>query len=209
MFAIQRIIAARNIQVLTHFTRLSNLDSILTRGLLTKSSLARDGVACEENDTDRFDQTDAICATISFPNYKMWYQLRSDRNNANVKWAVVVLRASVLWQRDCVFSSTNAAAAEVSSASLELRRGAKALESMFDDYGEKKRDSLGIPAHFTTNPQAEVLIMNGVPSQLIRAVAFNDKATTAHYSQKYPKLDCRTLPGLWNGRSDWPHWKKA
>lgn len=207
MFAIQRIVSARNIRVLTHFTRISNLDSILSQGLLTKSSLARNDIYCEENDSLRYDQTDAVCATISYPNYKMWFQLRT--NNPSVKWAVVVLQASVLWQRDCVFSATNAAANEVTSTSFDLRRGATALESMFGDYGKKKRDELGIPAHFTTNPQAEVLVMDGVPRQLIRAVAFYDQSTTAHYARKYPNLDCRTLPGFWAGRIDWPHWKSA
>lgn len=207
MADIQRIVAARNIQILTHFTQLSNLDSILTQGLLTKSEIGRGAIRCDENDSLRLDQTDAVCSSISFPNYKMWYQLRMA--NPAVKWALVILNASVLWQRDCVFSVTNAAASNVTSVPLEMRRGALALAAMFQNYGEKDRGTLNIPDHFTTNPQAEVLIMNGVPRQYIRAVVFNDSATKAYYATKYPNLDCRTIPSFWSPRSDWGHWQKV
>lgn len=60
----------RGIKNLSHFTRESNLDSILQRGLITRDLLTREGYH-SFNDSVRADGTNAVCLTIGFPNYKM------------------------------------------------------------------------------------------------------------------------------------------
>lgn len=74
---IQKICQMYGIEVLVHFTHIANLNSILQHGLLGRAQL--ESMSWLEppkyNDTYRLDgQREAICLSISFPNYKMFYK---------------------------------------------------------------------------------------------------------------------------------------
>src|SRR5450830_1213049 len=110
---VQASAVAKGIHSLYHFTRIENLSSILQNGLLQKNYLTQNipGALC--NDPLRIDGTDAVCATIGFPNYKMWHGLKCDSPNA--EWVLLVLKSEVLWERDCAFCKTNAASGSVTA----------------------------------------------------------------------------------------------
>ena len=81
---IQQICDERNIETLVHFTRVENLSSILQNGLLSRKALEileeTRGQQFLFNDRKRKDgHKDAICLSISFPNYQMFYPIREDK----------------------------------------------------------------------------------------------------------------------------------
>lgn len=202
---IEEFVEERGIKSLFHFTRLNNLPSILRHGLLTKERCALAGVEPAINDPDRYDGTDAISATISYPNYKMFYCLRCD--NPDVEWVVIKLKPSLLWETRCAFSDTNAGDGSVYNIPISRRQGLAALQSMFSDYGHIERAMLKIPDHYTTNPQAEVLLLDGATVSDIRGVYFERSTTHQQYKAQVPDLPCYLNGGFFNGRSDYAHWK--
>ncbi len=201
---IKEFITARGITSLFHFTRIANLASILEEGLLTRSECSRKGIKPLINDHSRFDGTNAICATIGFPNYRMFYRLRID--NPNVEWAVLALNSSLLWRTRCVFSNTNAGDSSVYSVPIGQRQGLRPLEAMFDDYGSIKRKDLGIPDYFPTNPQAEVLLLDGASADDIEGIYFRSQVQKRLYDSLY-EHPCYLNNGYFNARSDWNFWK--
>ncbi len=204
---IQEFVATRNIQYLYHFTRLGNVQSILTHGLLPKDQCAARGVAPLVNDPLRLDYTDGICLTIGFPNYKMFYPLRC--NNPGVQWAVLAVRASVLWEKDSAFCRENAAKAAVTAIPLHQRRGLVALQAMYDDFPGVPRSRLEIPAHYPTNPQAEVLVFDHIGPEYIVGVAFDEAVLKRQYTAMVFPREYKFLhaPSYFSARRDFEHWK--
>ena len=99
---IKEFIQERGIVSLYHFTLIDNLDSILKYGLLSRDKLDENGIMYEYNDQQRLEErADAICVSISFPNYKMFYKCRSERKDK--KWCVIELNPRVLYQKKCLF----------------------------------------------------------------------------------------------------------
>lgn len=167
---IQQICIERDIITLCHFTRIDNLSSILQKGLLSRSHLETSGQQFLFNDPDRFDgHTDAICLSISFPNYKMFYRYRTEHS----QWVVLLLDAKVLWELDCAFCQENASSNAVRHIPLKGRKETDALKNMFvEDYRTINRQSLQIPSGYPTNPQAEVLVFNAISDRYINEVHF-------------------------------------
>ena len=203
--AIEEFVVERGVKSLFHFTRLNNLTSILGNGLLTKEACLQVGINPAVNDLYRYDGTGAISATISYPNYKMFYRLRCE--NPDVEWVVLKLKCSLLWRTRCAFSDTNAGDSSAYSIPIASRQGVVALHSMFDDYGAIKRTSLNIPDHYTTNPQAEVLLLDGATVEDITGVYFQKLATFQQYKTQYPGRPFHYDGGFFNGRSDYARWK--
>ena len=76
---IRRICLDRNITTLVHFTRVRNLRSILKNGLLGRSTLEAWPLERqpEYNDDMRLEGfREAICLSVGFPNYRMFYKYR-------------------------------------------------------------------------------------------------------------------------------------
>lgn len=205
MQSIEEVVATRGIKTLFHFTRVENLEPILQHGLMLKTDVELADFVAIENDSDRHDHTDAVCTTISWPNYKMWHPLKE--NNPGTNWVLIALKASVLWERDCAFCKTNAASATVSCVPLDKRRTLAAFNGMFEDFEHTERAKLKIPDHYSTNPQAEVLVMNGVPVEYIKGVVFKSRILRDKYTAEYPELKTYLNGDYWYGRSDNKHWK--
>lgn len=88
----ERILRQRNINRLYHFTQAENLLNILTYGLLPRKKLEEENICSCFNDDYRYDAClGAVCMSIEFPNYKMFYKLRQD--NPSADWAVLQLDA--------------------------------------------------------------------------------------------------------------------
>ncbi len=203
MATIQEFTSARNITSLLHFTQVSNLDSILSQGLCTPNMCRAAGIAPAANDAIRYDGQDAICLSIEFPNYQLYWSFHN--RDKEVKWVVIELNVRVLWEKRCCFCQTNAADNTMSTMSFASRQGLPALESMFGDYAGKPRASLGIPDFYPTNPQAEVLCIDLVEPQYIEAVYFNHIETYKQYQAAYSS---GVKWGRFFGyRRDWSHWK--
>lgn len=205
MTTIQEVATTRGIKALFHFTRIENLDSILRHGLLTRSECAARNCGAIFNDAYRIDGTGAVCASISFPNYKLFYPFRCA--TPGVEWVLIALYPSVMWELPSAFCTANAASAQVTAIPLEGRKGVHAFQRMFEDFGEKKRADLNIPDHYTTNPQAEVLLLEGAPMKYIGGVVVPTQAIKIAVETQCPSLQIKLNGGYYDGRRDYEHWR--
>lgn len=204
MATIQEFTAARNITSLVHFTKLKNLDSILQYGLLTPQLCEFLDIASEVNDRARYDGQDAVCLSIEFPNYQLYWSFHN--RDTSVQWAIVELHSDVLWLKNCCFCTTNAADSAMSAQSFESRQGLPALEALYQDYEGKNRADLKIPDNYTTNPQAEVLCIDAIDVDFIKAVHLDDYFAYKHYSAAYPLVTIKWSSCYFKYRCDWRHW---
>ena len=180
---IKSIAEDRKIDVLCHFTRVENLSGILRDGLLSRTSLERSGTSFVPIDMSRQDgHPEAVCLSISFPNYKMFYNKRewfwNCRQVSHSQWVVLLFDVKLLWELECGFCQQNAATYSERRVSREEMRATLAFERMFFNFGSVSRLELwdlNIPRNYPTNPQAEVLVFETVPTGYLREVHFHDK----------------------------------
>jgi len=208
--SIQSFSVEREIKKLIHFTRLNNLKSILSHGLLGRSSLERMSSTDRPifNDAHRFDgYPEAICLSISFPNYRMFYKLNSTNQK---EWVLLTLESYILWEFDCAFFEENAASNSAKQIALPRRKEYSSLVQMFMDYPPNKRQDLGIPNNYTTNPQAEVLVLEPIAPKYISEIHFCDRAVMEgwldengrNYSQRFI-----VNREYFSPRVDWTEWQ--
>lgn len=174
-FFMIRFMKERQIDRLYHFTQADNLKNIFRYGLLPRDELESRGIESSINDEYRFDDClDAICTSIEFPNYKMFYKLRCE--NPDVDWAVLELNAEIVCDYQCAFNWTNAGDSASYSIPIKKRMTQSAFENLFEDKdGYPTRDELNIPDWYPTNPQAEVLVFDKIPISYIKKVSFEKK----------------------------------
>lgn len=208
---IKEIVDQRKIKYLLHFTRIENLDSILANGLLPRGVCAARGIESVTNDAYRLDFTDAICLSVSFPNYKLFFAQREElkKTQPDARWAVIVIAPSVMWEMDCVFCRENAANSNVTTIPLAARRGKAAFEAMFSNYDDKTRDLLKIPDTCTTHPQAEVLVSEPIEAKYILGAAFATLALKNEYDAKKTRHQFIHALKLFSARLDFAHWRKV
>jgi predicted nucleic acid-binding Zn ribbon protein len=202
---IEELVARRGISSLVHFTREVNLPSILQRGLVTRDVLREGGQENNCNDPYRLDGTDAVCVSIEFPNYKMFYALRQE--NKNVDWILILIDASVLWTTTVAFCTANAASKLVTEVPLRQRMGPAAMEAMFSDFGHTARAALSLPDSFPTNPQAEALLLDGAPRRYISGVIARDCAQKARIEAYSAGLKVVSNADWFRWRSDYEQWR--
>jgi hypothetical protein len=204
--------AARRIDTLVHFTRLENLAGILADGILPRSALEGRTRRVIFNDDFRADgRKDAACLSVRFPNYKMFYKYR--RAHQATTWAVLVIRADVLWELDCAFCWVNASCSAISRLPLTVLKDGSSLARMFADQCEVSgvsRSSCRIPDWFPTNPQAEVLAFSPVPLSYVTATYFQEQDGKSKFlpPQGTP-LAVGVKPEYFRARGDWAVWKQV
>ena len=221
---LQQICSKRRITTLMHFTRIENLSSILQQGLLGRNILEERGQDFEWNDSQRLDEhKEAVCLSISFPNYRMFYSIRERKKETNEandsQWVVLLLDAKVLWELDCAFYQENAASnpADGITPSLEQRKTSSALTSMFvEDYVNRQgsrvlRQVLQISNNYPTNPQAEVLVFDSIPTRYIKIVHFRNATILREWrsinSETYSQM-LTSSSHYFNPRHDWAAWQR-
>jgi len=211
--AIRRFVQSRGIETVVHFTRVSNVPGILEHGLLGRETLARRGLPSVSNDSYRYDGTpDAICISISFPNYKMFYALK--QRNPDTDWAVLRLDPAVLWELPCAFCRSNAGASTVSSIPLADRMGLPALKAMFAEVRpDVSRAQLRIPDNYPTDPQAEVLILAPVALGYVHRIDLNVAVNNFEEMSELlgpllEKVDFCFDASLFTYRKDYDRWRK-
>jgi hypothetical protein len=201
---IREFVAERGIKLLMHFTRASNLPSIFTRGLVPRNTLAQEGFDAF-NDQYRIDGTDAVCLSIDFPNYKMFYGVQKD--HADETWVIICIHPQALWDLDCAFCTANAASNGVTAIPLNQRRTLSAMQAMYMDWPGKARSELNLPDNYPTNPQAEVLALQGVPKKYIVGILTLNEVVRQELMAKFPGVEMRALAGYFRYRRDFAHWK--
>lgn len=202
-------IKKRGITALYHFTRVENLPSIMRRGILPRKVLDETVPDFFYNDDNRYDNcTDAVCLSLEFPNYRMFYYERSQRPDS--KWAVLKLKPSILTDFPCAFCWTNASDDTVTRIELSRRMGADAFRGLFADRpGFPQRAALGIPDSYPTNPQAEILAFATIPIEYIQRVHFQDFATLRECKPMLlPGVSASERPEVFLYRQDYSFWKE-
>jgi hypothetical protein len=204
----------RGVTHLVHFTKAQNVPSILRSGLLSRNELATRGLAHSINDPHRFDYvTNAICLSVSFPNYKMFYRLRLEHPEDD--WVVLRLRPEIVANKRCAFSYANAATRSIAQTPIAERMTLAALEAMFADHeGMPPRETLRIPDNYPTNPQAEVLVLDTIEPKFIADVIMDAKEKVRNLralvslSREFngqPRFLHDEV--LFGARPDYAHWK--
>lgn len=179
--AIKAQAEAIGIPYLVHFTDLANLPATLEKGLGPVAELAAAGMPFRANDRLRLDgHTDAVSLSIGHPNDKMFAKYRWQ--DAERRWAVLVLKPSILWTLPVAFNRHNAADKRVSSLSQDQRMTAAAFDGMFattDDLPSREASNL-LP-YDLTDVQAELLVFATIPARLITGVVFDSAASEASH----------------------------
>lgn len=162
-----KYIQERGIKGLVHFTKLDNLASILTYGIVPRTILEKYGMPfrytdekrCDTNKTDGFACT---CLSITEPNRKMMHEKIDVRERPEVKWIVLILEPYILADKGAMFFDKNASDCDAHPAT-----GLSGLRGMFD--GDRTFNKYQYP-RFPSDQQAEVGIRNIIPPELIKYV---------------------------------------
>jgi len=206
----QKILKSRQIDTLFHFTRIENLNSILTHGLYPRRNLEKSRLEYIFNDEVRLDGCEnAICASIEFPNYKMFYTLRQD--NPGTDWVILNIDANAMIDFKSAFCKTNAANDTMSCIPLSEQQGEEAFIKLFEEIPNwYTRKQLEIPDYYPTDPQAEILIFNVIPIEYIHSVIFKDRTTYLKYQDQLPSnVRYEINKELFYGRQDYRFWQKS
>ena len=169
----------QEIEYFVHFTNAQNLENIFKYGLLSVRELQNRGIEFVANDMERFDnKLGGISLSVSFPNYRMFYKYQCNRK---CDWVVLLIEPKQILELKCNFCTKNA-------ASIRMRKRISLnpvldFKNMFCENSlTKSREKSGIPKNFTTDPQAEILVMDDIPISAIRGICFRDRGAFEKYN---------------------------
>ena len=176
---IKNIINSRNIDYLFHFTKESNVISIIQNGLWPRNILDKNNKNYDYNDEISLDnRINTISLSIGFPNHKMFYKYRMQESNKFVNWCVIGIDKSVLYKKECLFCFMNAATNNIRNLNQDELTGSKALEFMFE-FDKDNRN--GLPPNIPTDTQAEVLVMDIIEPRYINFIHFDNYLSLEKY----------------------------
>lgn len=166
---------------LVHFTQVKNIPSIIENGILSVAAMQDRAMDYAANDQLRLDlQDNGISLSISHPNDKLFYKWR--RKDPANEWAIILIDPSVMWLSDAVFCHKNAADHEVRRQTLDERKTLDAFQRLFVDVpGIVSRQDQRLMNFDPTDVQAEVLIMERIPPNLLKAIVFESRITLERY----------------------------
>lgn len=174
-FYIKNIIKQRKIQNLIHFTKIENLESILTKGLLSRKFLDSNKIKYAFNDNERWDnKISAICLSIEFPNEFLLKKFKEEYINS--KWVIILLDIELL-NNSCnkYFCNKNAGGAS-SWLDSDCSQTFQAFENMFNDKinsrSPARSKQLYIKEYLPTDVQAEILIEDNIQPKFIKKLIF-------------------------------------
>ena len=174
-------VRALQLPYLVHFTRVENLPSIMQHGLCSITALNDQQIDFRFNDHLRLEgQPHAICLSIGHPNDKMFarYRWKSPEQG----WAVLVVDRSVLWSLDTAFCNHNAADHRIRQRSLGDLKTLAAFDNLFMPLSHlPSREESRLFPYDPTDVQAEVLVFDTLPPELINGVVFSDPHSLQTY----------------------------
>lgn len=179
---IREMAVAKRIPALFHFTRTSNLKSILEHGLCSLSRAQELGIRPNVNDTLRLDgYPEAVSLSIAFPNHRMFYSYR--QKEPSEQWAILAINPAIMWSNDCAFCERNAADHRIRKRPLIDLTCARAFHGMFEEIeGVASREEQRLSDFDPTDPQAEVLVFATINADQIVGVAFDSPEVLNAYS---------------------------
>ena len=171
----------KDIDAIYHFTRKSNLSSILEYGILTRTNLNNMNLRYAFNDQMRLDGVlDSISLSFSHPNFKMFYKYRKQTSDDD--WVVLKISPSLIYGKEpqtsnrtehlnylnkAVFCNTNAASNKMRNLSIEERMTCNAFLDMFESPIGR-----ALPT-YTYDNQAEILYLGDIPVDFIEEIYTN------------------------------------
>lgn len=205
------ILNNRSIRYLVHFTPLDNINSILEKGLYSRSFIEESESGTFEGnlitDNLRLDNMkEGICLSITFPNDKMFYLKRRDAKK-EIKWGVVMIDANVMANLSCRFFPTNAALKDFRSFNDSYFEGTAALNRMFCSELETSKQKIIREPYLldkdTTCVQAEVMVFQHIPVEYIRGCVFDSDQlqeyySNIHHSNIYTNFTFKSCEGYYN-----------
>ena len=191
----------KGIPFLVHFTPIANLPSIVENGLLSRNDLPEGSyIHTDEHRTDGW--LDWISASISFPNYKMFYSKQNSLKDVD-GWAVLLIQREVLWELDCKYILTNAASSGIRMFTNSRWSSIEAFEDMFGNVEYRNN----ISEAYTTDPQAEVMVRKEIPCRYIKAIAVRNKLERDRLNN-LNGIPVEVLPQLFSYRNDFENWRQ-
>jgi hypothetical protein len=218
---IRQIVEVKEIKTLVHFSNVKNITSILHSGIMPRADLDAQSIEYSYFDSSRWDgQLDRSCFSIEFPNY---YMLAKKHNQSyqvlefdkDARWdkdmfCIFGVDSSLLWERDCIFCQSNAAATGVLAEACEYINQGASLKALFNDPIEYKAEawyrSHLLPLKYPTQSQAEVLIKGLIPVSHIKWIAFESKGSLERSLQEIElptNIEARICPDFFQGRVDY------
>ncbi|WP_333850987.1 DarT ssDNA thymidine ADP-ribosyltransferase family protein [Leclercia sp.] len=165
------------VPALYHFTHLSNLESILEHGILTRQQLDASGHPFRYNDTRRLDGIrNSISLSIGHVNNKMLFKYTQGLQDHD--WVILKIKPDLIagpsapsfdhahLLQNNVFCRNNAASAEMTAISVAARQTWHAFHQLFAD--EQGQDRGERPY----DVQAEVLHLATIPTHFISEIIF-------------------------------------
>jgi hypothetical protein len=174
---IPRFLFARNITSMFHFTSIKNLESIASNGFLGRETLSSKNLIFIPSDEIRYEPIlDGVCFSLSRPNYYMAARKKMSGHE------MVLLELHGLSD---LLTHYNFVASPGNFGSSILKRkieswpeefiGGQGLMNMFGNSMVRRKYS--IPDFEPTDPQAEVIMLDGVPWSFVRKIYFPNAAT--------------------------------
>lgn len=204
---IRNLVDARAIPYLVHFTRMENVNSIACHGLLSRTELKERRLRFSPTDDYPLDWIrDHISASVSFPNYQMFYKKRKLLSG---EWAVILIKKEVLWELDCRFFHTNAASGSIEDPGHEKWSTSQAFGKMFQLEVRGKSRSAIIPEYYTTDPQAEVIIKDKIQKKYIKEIVVEQRLAETDRRGRggYANIPIKVRRELFWSRCDYKDWQ--
>lgn len=169
------------IPCLVHFTHISNLESIIENGLLSREKVERLAEEAVTNDEDRHDgRVHTISLSIAHPNDRMFYKYRIK----DEEWCVIGMRSKVLWELDCLFLKNNAADDRMRTKGDDELNTVAAFRSMYDEMDDlSSREQQCLKSFDPTDLQAEILVPDKIPVEYILGVCVSNSQVKKRYNE--------------------------
>ncbi|MDF1597924.1 MAG: DarT ssDNA thymidine ADP-ribosyltransferase family protein [Acidimicrobiia bacterium] len=205
---IQGKVDARGITRLCHITRSMTLPFIVEMGeIVATSRLDQDELAIYyPNDHMRLDghKTHVSCS-VQYPN--AWYlKLVQAREPLFKDWIVLLIEPDPLWWSNTLFCPVNAA----TEHGRYIAEGKDGFDAMFENFTPTGRIGRGLThlASCPTDNQAEVLVLDGIPLDLVRCVVVRDEAQAkrerwklSEFGLSVPELGLAICPEFFDPRA--------
>jgi len=194
----------RNIEFLIHFTPTINLYSILEHGeLMSRAKLESLDIEqfdildyVQFTDQKRFDDTRFINLSISAPNSFLFSKFRErTKEDFTINWCVLKIDPKHIYDINTQFAITNAAS-NAARKQYGISGDIEKFKLLFKDkihlntfHGSRVLNRVSIDPRYTTDVQAEVLVMDSIPISSIINICFEDENSMAQANAAMSDFD--------------------